>query len=512
MHPARLLRIVVLVFLVAACCGTAAAADPQALSLVRQAVAAQGGEAALRALHSVQFEAAGYRDLVEQSERPEGPYVVKFDRIQEVHDLAGHRLRRSVAAQVATFPEFTDTLVLAGDVAMHGSADHGFAASSLDRDAAAESLALSPERLLLTALDSPSLRTEPDTVLHHIAQHVVAFDLDGSPVRIYLNRYTLLPTAMDYSGPAAHAGYWNYLGDVTLRTWYTFWSLQKGGIHYPLQWNLERNSLPDRMLMITKLTFDGALDEAQLTIPPAVRAQAPARASSSDLEALPLGLPKQPAVEVVPGVIFIPGRWNVTLVRQADGVVVLEAPISSGYSAKVIEEAGRRFPGLPIKAVITTSDAWPHLAGIREYAARGIPICALDLDRPILERVIGDRRQSKPDRLARAPRPPVLHIVSTRTLLGTGPNRLEIIPLRGATTERQMMVYFPEQRLLYGSDAFQKDPGDGTYYTPQTVSEVVAAAARERLAVERFFMMHVAPTPWSELQGVLDKAQAGQVR
>ncbi|HUK88596.1 MAG TPA: hypothetical protein VLT85_13090, partial [Terriglobales bacterium] len=65
MHPARLLRIVVLVFLVAACCGTAAAADPQALSLVRQAVAAQGGEAALRALHSVQFEAAGYRDLVE---------------------------------------------------------------------------------------------------------------------------------------------------------------------------------------------------------------------------------------------------------------------------------------------------------------------------------------------------------------------------------------------------------------------------------------------------------------
>jgi hypothetical protein len=67
-----------------------------------------------------------------------------------------------------------------------------------------------------------------------------------------------------------------------------------------------------------------------------------------------------------------------------------------------------------------------------------------------------------------------------------------------------MMVYFPEQRLLYGSDAFQKD-SDGTYYLPQTVSEVVTAAGREHLAVERFFMMHVAPTPWDELQGVLDK-------
>jgi hypothetical protein len=508
MLHSRWKRFFTLMVLAAASAGPAAAADPHAVMLVRQAVAAQGGEAALRKLSSVQFDAVGYRDLVEQSERPEGPYVVELDRIQEVHDLAGHRLRRSLTAQVAPFPDFTDTVVLAGDVAMRGPAGHGFAAGSLERDAAAESLALSPERLLLTAIDAPSLRTGPDIVLHHIAQHVVAFDLDGSPVRIYLNRYTLLPTAVDYSGPAAHAGYWNYLGDVTLRTWYTFWSLEKGGIHYPRQWNTERNGLPDRMLMITSLTFNGALDEAALTIPPEVRAQAPARAGSSDLETLPLGLRNDPAVEVVPGVVFIPGRWNVTLVGQADGVVVLEAPISSGYSAKVMEEAGRRFPGLPIKAVITTSDAWPHLAGIREYVARGIPVYALDLDRPILERVIADRRQSKPDALARRPRPPLFHIVSEKTSLGSGPNRLEIIPLRGPATERQMMVYLPEQRLLYGSDAFQKDP-DGTYYLPQTVSEVVAAVARENLAVDRFFMMHVAPTPWSELQGVLEKA-AGQ--
>ncbi|HYX68817.1 MAG TPA: MBL fold metallo-hydrolase [Terriglobales bacterium] len=498
-------RVLTLATLVAVCAGMAAAADPQAASLVRQALAAQGGEATLRALRSVQLDATGYRDLVEQSERPEGPYVVEFDHLKEVHDLAGQRLRRSLSAQIPPFPEFTDTLVLAGDVAMRGPAGHNFPAGNLERDAAAEALALSPERLLLTALEAPSLRAEPDTVLRHIVQHVVVFDLDGSPVRIYLNRHTLLPTAVDYSGPAAHAGYWNYLGDVTLRTWYTFWSLQKGGIHYPLQWNTERNGLPDRVLMITSLILDGALDEALLTIPPEVRAQAPSRAGSSDLEALPLGLPDQPTVEVAPGVVFIPGRWNVTLVRQGDGVVVLEAPISSGYSAKVIEEAGRRFPGAAIKAVITTSDAWPHLAGIREYVARGVPVYALDLDRPILERVIGDRRQSKPDRLARAPRPPVFHIVSTGTALGSGPNRLEIIPLRGATTERQMMVYFPEQRLLYGSDAFQKD-SDGTYFLPQTVSEEVAAVVREHLVVERFFMMHVAPTPWSELQGVLDKA------
>jgi hypothetical protein len=32
---------------------------------------------------------------------------------------------------------------------------------------------------------------------------------------------------------------------------------------------------------------------------------------------------------------------------------------------------GERYPGVKVKAVVTTSDAWPHLGGVREYVARG---------------------------------------------------------------------------------------------------------------------------------------------
>jgi hypothetical protein len=186
-----------------------------------------------------------------------------------------------------------------------------------------------------------------------------------------------------------------------------------------MQWNIERNGLPDRMLAISNLMVNGAVDEAGLAIPDDVRAQAPARARSGDLESLPLGLPNRPAAEIAPGVVFIAGSWNVTLVEQRDGVVVIEAPISSGYSAKVIEEAERRFPGVPIKAVVTTSDSWPHLAGIREYVARGVPVYALDLNRSILERVVGDRRVSKPDALARAPKAPLSISCRRRAYLAT---------------------------------------------------------------------------------------------
>lgn len=107
-------------------------------------------------------------------------------------------------------------------------------------------------------------------------------------------------------------------------------------------------------------------------------------------------------------------------------------------------EAHKRFPNQPIRAVVTTSDVWPHLAGIREYAAEGIPIYALDLNQPILNRVIADPRTSKPDALARSPRKAQFHLVYDKEVLGTGANRLEIYPTRGETSGRQMMVYFPK--------------------------------------------------------------------
>ena len=109
----------------------------------------------------------------------------------------------------------------------------------------------------------------------------------------------------------------------------------------------------------------------------------------------------RPAAELAPGIIQIPGNFNVTLVKQTDGIVIIEAPISSGYSDKVIAEAKKRFPDLPVKAVISTSDSWPHIGGVREYVARNIPIYALDLNQPILDRIVAAPHHTNPDALER---------------------------------------------------------------------------------------------------------------
>ena len=486
--------------------GAASAKEHRSVVLLHQALEAQGGEQKLRSLKSVQWEASGYRNGLEQSERPEGPYIVEFDTVAEVHDWAGHRYRSVTDAAVYPVAKFSSGTVVDRDVAMRLSGENKSPGTALQLKIVREREALSPERLLLTALDASDVHTEPDTTLQSVPQNVVAFSLDDAPVRVYLNVYTHLPTAVDYSGPLARNGYWSFLGDVTARTYFSLWWLAKNGIHLPMQWNMERNGLPDQMYVLRKLQIDAPLVEADLSIPQELRAKFQPDAAQIDLDNRPLGDPQQPAKELAPGVVFIPGSWNATLVRQEDGIVILEAPISSGYTGKVIAEARRRFPGQSIKAVITTSDSWPHLAGIRECAAQGVPIYALDLNRPILERVIAAPYTSKPDAQQRAPRKPIFHLVHDKTVLGTGANRIEIYPIRGETSERQLMVFFPEHNLLYGSDPFQAG-ADGSFFYPQTVTELTDAVAREHLAVNEFFMMHVGLTQWSELSKAVAAAE-----
>lgn len=472
---------------------SASAADAKAVHLLREAIDAQGGEKALRAVRTVQWQAQGYRNMLEQSERPEGPYIPEFRVVSEVHDFGGNRYRSSVELTVS--PQFKGSTGILADggaaVSVFGGRMSVGSASTLAT--AREMLALSPEHLLITALEAKDARLEPSTLLQSVPQDVVAFTYDGAPVRLFLNHYTHLPTAVDYSGPAARDGYWQFLGDATMRTYFSFWWLGEG-IRLPMQWDIYRNGLHDSSYTIGALSINAPVAEADMRIPDALRAkfvQAAAAAAPSPV--------LRPAVDIAPGVVQIPGSWNVLLVRQDDGVVVVEAPISSAYSELVLAEARRLYPNLPVKAVVTTSDAWPHIAGLRPYVARGIPVYCLSLNVPILTRLVQAHYSARPDLLERTPRKAVFRPVDSKLELGSGANRIDLYPMRGESSERQMMAYLPALRLLYGSDSFQPS-GDGGYDTPQTVSELMDAVSREGLAPERFLMMHVEITPWADLR------------
>ena len=328
-------------------------------------------------------------------------------------------------------------------------------------------------------------------------------------MRVFLNANTHLPTAVERVREQPW-NQWLVWGDVTMRTLFSFWTLEPNGLVYPRQWTIEGNGMPYRDRTIGRLELGAAAPADSFAIASDVRTafkDLPVR-GLSDLD---LGMSFGPGgaepSEIEPGLVFLPGAWNVTLVRQPEGVVVLEAPISASYTAQVVEAAARRMPDSRITAAVSTSDAWPHIGGVREYVARGVPIYAHPLNVPLLRRVLEAPHTFRPDSLARtvAPPAPELRAVDEATSVGAGPNRFVLYPVRGEAGERMVAAYVPEHRLLYASDLVQRRPGGGFFMT-EYLHEVRALVEREGLDVETVFAMHTAPMPWSK---VLDALPGG---
>jgi hypothetical protein len=458
-----------------------------------------GGEDKLRALKSIRFEGIGHTYSIEQSERPEGPWIVNYLQVRESRDLTKENVRTTTQMRNGQVTEWTGTtqIVAAGNAAAERSGKY-FPVPPMQVDVARQNLALAPERILLNALEANDLRMGSDTLLQSVRQKVINFTWNRIPVTIYLNADTDLPTAVDTINNSPYDHFWVIWGDYRIRTLYTYWTLEKGGIRYPHQWDVERVNMPYSSFTVTKLQIDRPIDDKDFEIPEDVKQRAAALPTPVKIDQIPLGRPDRPATEIAPGVVKLSGRWDVAYVRQPDGIVIIEAPISSGYSSKVLGEAKRRFPDTPVKAVITTSDAFPHIGGVREYAARGIAVYALDRNEPILRRLLAASYASTPDLQQNSSRKANIKIVSRKTVIGTGANQLELYPIRTETGERMMMIYFPEQKLLYASDLVQKSLKGG-FFMPQYVSEVLQAASREKLDVRNVFAMHTDLTPWTEL-------------
>lgn len=475
-----------------------------ARAAVTRAIDALGGEAALRNIRALEIESIGHTHFVDQSERPEGPFIVTYVSVSEKRDVASGRSRTEEQQRFVLSPDWSaaGATIVDADAAAIERSGRSIAAGRQTYEDGRERLELAPERLLFTALAAPDLAMAPAVTLHGILQQVVTFTWRGRHARLLIDGHDDVPSALELRADDTF-GIW---GIVRTTTYYSLWTLLPGGVRYPLQVDREWNGVSQSSATITKIVVNHALDAAQFAIPDAVRT---AFASASPAAAGVAALRFDPSKvnDLAPGVIQFSGAWNVALVHQPDGIVIVEAPIGSSYSASVIAEAEKRYPGARVKAVITTSDAWPHLGGVREYVARGIPVYALDLNRPILERLLEADYSTHPDALAKEPRAPAFTWVSGKTAIGTGDTQVEIYPAQGENGERMLFVHLPAQKLLYSSDDIQKDR-TGEYFMPEYLLEVRDAVRRYHLDVDRIFGMHVGPTPWSAIEAAIASASA----
>jgi hypothetical protein len=468
-----------------------------AAEAVAAAIESVGGEKRLASVRGIKVETIGHEWALEQSERPEGPWLAHYVQRTELRDASAGRLRRQTQTKDWNFskwsPEPAPTTIVSGGTVGHMFNGRWRPGNGGDVADASDSFALSPERLLLTARDAADLKPGPTRTLQGVQNHSVAFTWQKRPLVLYLNSWTNRPTMLQMVRDDQF-GIW---GDVTEQRWYSWWDLQKG-LWYPRQVTVEWNGYPFRDTSVMDLVVDAPVNDADFEIP-ADTVTAFAAAKDRPFGLATLALDESKAIDVAPNIVLLAGSWNVLLVRQPDGIVVFEGPISSKYSESVIAAAQKRFPGAPIKAVVTTSDAWPHIGGMREYVARKIPVYALDLNVPILERLSKAKRTSAPDTLSARPATPLWRPVTKTTSIGTGELRIDLIPVRGEAGERMMVAYLPGQKLAYSSDLIQRNRGAG-FFMPGMIAEVTSALAREKAGEPTLVVgMHLTPAPWAEV-------------
>lgn len=479
--------------------GSAAKCAPTPRDCVELALAAMGGRERLEAVKTLHLEGIQHTQLVEQSYRQD-PFITAYARTQEDIDFAAQRLRLQTRL---TWPESDpgqadsdSTLVVGPEGAVFRSEKSDSPAPRSNLESARHSLALGPMRLLLTASGAADLHFEPAQQVRATLHPVLAFNWQGRALRIMLNPYNHLPDAVE--SVAVFHDHWFQWGDVRQRIYLDNWQ-SFHGIRYPTNEVEERNGVLWESRQVLRLELNPAFDAADFKLDvPTAQKGLQSKGWESPFKA-------QDGVPLAPGITLFPGSWNATLVKQDDGVVLLESPLSGTYIGGVIDLAKAQNPGQPVKAVLSTSDSWPHVGGVRQVVALGLPLYILDLNRPLLERLIAAPRHLNPDLLARSPRGPNWRIVSQKLQVGSGANRMELYPLRGPCTERQYMVYFPEHHLLYASDTLALNE-DGSLYDPELMREVMEAVKREDLQVDTVFAMHQGPVPWAKVTALVEKA------
>ena len=127
-----------------------------------------------------------------------------------------------------------------------------------------------------------------------------------------------------------------------------------------------------------------------------------------------------PLIEGNDSMVQLAGGSKCPSVQRSDGLVLIKHRSAPSTQKRLFAEAAKRYPNVPIKAVITTSDAWAHLTGPRSREG-GTPIYATDLNQPCcFLRLVDAPFTQHPDTLAKASKPAKFHWVSQKTTIGAG--------------------------------------------------------------------------------------------
>jgi len=456
-----------------------------ARDLVLEAAENMGGLDRLRSLRTVALTARGHEFVLGAFETSGGPQPVEYDDIFELRDHVARARSLEKAITLAETPQGRTTTVtvqdsLAGmNIPMPDGSTRNAPGRPMMVDEARKSMALSPERILLTALDAPGLALESDTTIARVPVRHLSFTWSRYDVDLFLEASTLLIHRVRTTTTSEPDFSWRMWPHVVERTTYYYWAVDDSGLRYPRQWDITRNGIPYRSVLVTDIDLSMDAPAEAIELAPGIR-EAFATANS--------GMPPRSTTQIIPGILTISGTFRALFVRQGETVVAVEAPVWPDETAEILATADTLFPGARLVAGVIGAGAITQYGGAAAFEQIYGPVYGSAVHQHLI-RQIAPRLDYRP--------------VVAPVEVGSGPNRFTIYPALGDHGRSTLLVWFPEHRLLYGSSLLIPERFSPLHHQ-QRLFEVQQVIDRHGLDVDRVFGMYLQPVTWSAYSAIDD--------
>ena len=389
--------------------------------LVKQAVAAEGGADALRALKGLairgdarffepgqSFAAGGEPRFL-----GDATFTIAWDLAKGVSRTDWDRNQKYPDPPIRL--KYTELLTPAFGVV---SDERGSQPMSRIRTAALlRELKRASPRLLLDAMDDPAnvLAADPQR-LGQQSLPAISFTETGTKFTILFDGGTHLPVAIRTRDDDNINGDSNY--DLVLGDWKAV-----GGVKLAQSLSYQINGIEVAKLNYREVTANPAVPADAFAVSEAVRTAAAAfppatgnvpyqwvlrrlfltRLLDSDNVIYPNGGGLK-LVELAPNVQHVEGGTaNNLIVAMKDYLVIFDAPYGELQSRWTIDAAKAKYPGKPIKYLVLTHHHMDHTGGMRTFVAEGATIVVPAPDKAYFEKDVAAPRTLVPDDLQKKP-------------------------------------------------------------------------------------------------------------
>jgi glyoxylase-like metal-dependent hydrolase (beta-lactamase superfamily II) len=319
-------------------------------------------------------------------------------------------------------------------------------------------------RLLLDAADDPNnVRAIEGEKLGKQSLPAVSFTQAGTKFIILFDRMTHLPAAIRTRDDDNINGDSNY--DLVLGEWKAL-----GGAQLAQSLSYQINGTEVAKLNYRDVTANPSIAADVLAVPDTIKSAANPPATSnvpyqwvlrrlfltrfldSDSIIFPSGGGLS-LVELAPNVQHVEGGTaNNLIVAMKDYLVVFDAPYGELQSRWTIDAAKAKYPGKPIKYLVLTHHHMDHTGGMRTYVAEGATVIVPAPDKAYFEKDVRAPRTLVPDDLQKRPRPATIVEVKDQMSLKDDTEEIRLYNISNPHVQGMIIGHVMKANVLYVTD------------------------------------------------------------